>query len=99
MLSAVNVNSDILERYPALIHRDGTLRLQIIRDNLCVMGKILMYYEQLTGNILLINTSFNGHEEPIVETQDEAIACAKNNSIRYMFCDGKLIDIFDYNDI
>ncbi len=37
------------------------------------MYRILERYEELTGVPLLVNTSFNMHEEPIVCTPEDAI--------------------------
>lgn len=93
MLSAIRVREEVKYNYPALVHRDGTLRLQISRDPSSVISKILVQYENISGKILLINTSFNGKDEPIVETPEEAISCAKNNSIPYLLCRGELIEI------
>lgn len=94
MLSAIKVNTNTKIKYPALVHADGTIRLQIIRDQESTLGKILHQYEEITGHILLINTSFNGNNEPIVETPDQAIICAQKNKIPYIIYNGDIIKIF-----
>jgi carbamoyltransferase len=59
---------------PAIVHVDNTARPQIIREESNpLMYKILTKYSQLTSHGILVNTSFNMHEEPIVRTNDEAI--------------------------
>ena len=42
---------------------------------------------------ILINTSFNGKEEPIVETEDEALNTAKRIGLDYLVIEDKLIKI------
>tara|TARA_B100000575_G_C23106040_1_gene638412 strand:- start:1564 stop:1857 length:294 start_codon:yes stop_codon:yes gene_type:complete len=59
---------------PAVVHVDGTARPQIIypQQNFAYY-KILKKYKELTGIGSLINTSFNMHEEPIVESPKDAL--------------------------
>lgn len=60
---------------PAVVHVDGTARPQIIRRDINPdYYDILTEYNRLTGRSILVNTSFNMHEEPIVCTADEAVA-------------------------
>jgi len=74
---------------PAAVHTDNTARPQIIdkKINLRVF-KILNEYKKITNIPVLINTSFNMHEEPIV--------CSPNDAIR-AFIDGNL-DYLVIND-
>jgi carbamoyltransferase len=59
---------------PAVVHVDGTARPQIIRREINPeYYDILTEYNRLTGRSILVNTSFNMHEEPIVCTADEAV--------------------------
>ena len=60
------------ERIPAVVHIDGTARPQIVReaDNPLFAG-ILRRFRDRTGIPVLINTSFNVHEEPIVNRPEE----------------------------
>ena len=45
------------------------------------MYKILKDYFKKTGDLALINTSFNKHEEPIVENIEDAILALKQNVV------------------
>ena len=58
----------------AVVHVDGTARPQVVRqeDN-PGYHRILSAYKRRTGLPILVNTSFNMHEEPIVCTPDDAI--------------------------
>lgn len=59
---------------PAVVHVDGTARPQIVdQKNNPSFHKILTYYHELSGVPVLVNTSFNMHEEPIVCTPQDAI--------------------------
>lgn len=62
------------QQSPAVCHIDGTARPQLIRqhDN-PEYYEILKEYFEITGIPSLVNTSFNIHEEPIVNTAAEAI--------------------------
>jgi carbamoyltransferase len=64
----------MIETCPAVCHIDGTARPQLIReqDNPSYY-KILKEYQAITGLSSVINTSFNMHEEPIVNTAEEGV--------------------------
>jgi carbamoyltransferase len=75
MTVAVDTTERMKERCPAAVHVDGTARPQIANDDAHPdMAAILRAYEARTGTPVLINTSFNRHEEPIVHAPAEAIA-------------------------
>ncbi len=59
-------------RIPAVVHIDNTARPQIIRDSdNPLFAGILRRFRDRTGIPVLINTSFNVHEEPIVNRPEE----------------------------
>jgi len=74
MTITYKVTERMKEIAPAVVHIDGTARPQIIKssDNERVY-KILNEYKKITGIPVLINTSFNLHEEPIVNTPNDAL--------------------------
>lgn len=90
MLSAVHVNPEIIKEYPALVHIDNTARIQVIDEDSSLLYKILEQYEYLTNSFILINTSFNGKDEPIVETPENARECAKSIGIKYLYINNHL---------
>jgi carbamoyltransferase len=62
------------QQAPAIVHVDGTARPQIIdREVNPSMFGILTEYKQLRGFSVMVNTSFNMHEEPIIRTPGEAV--------------------------
>jgi carbamoyltransferase len=60
---------------PAITHVDGTARPQVVtREDNPDSHAILTEYEARTGRPILVNTSFNMHEEPIVCTPADAVS-------------------------
>jgi len=73
------------ESCPAAVHVDGTARPQLIkRDVNPGYYDILKEYEKLTGIPSLINTSFNMHEEPIVNSPDDAVRAFLDGKLDYL---------------
>ncbi len=61
---------------PAVVHVDGTARLQTVsRETNPRFYKLIEAFDQLTGVPVVVNTSFNIRGEPIVCTPEDAIAC------------------------
>jgi carbamoyltransferase len=66
------------QQAPAIVHVDGTARPQIVdREVNPSMFRILTEYKMLRGFSIMVNTSFNMHEEPIIRTPDEAVESVK----------------------
>jgi carbamoyltransferase len=73
------------ENCPAVVHIDNTARPQLVsRDDNESMYRILDEYNKLTGLPVLINTSFNMHEEPIVCSPFDAIRAFKLGHLDYL---------------
>jgi carbamoyltransferase len=74
MTITFDCNTELKEKCPAICHVDGTARPQLIReeDNRSYY-RLLKEYQRLTGLPCIVNTSFNMHEEPIVNTPSEAV--------------------------
>lgn len=76
---------------PAVVHIDGTARPQLItRDMNPFIWDILSEYKLVTGKGLLVNTSFNLHEEPIIRTSSEAIESFVKANLDLLVLDQKL---------
>lgn len=71
---------DVLEhqraRVPAITHEDGTARVQTVSpaDN-PVYHDLITRFDALTGVPMVVNTSFNDNEEPIVSSPADAVRC------------------------
>ncbi len=74
MTLACNVTEYCKEVAPAIVHVDDTARPQVITKELNpAYYEIITEYDSLTDSGILVNTSFNLHEEPIFNTPEEAI--------------------------
>jgi carbamoyltransferase len=73
MTITYDVKRDWHARVPAVVHVDGTARPQLVRrDRNPLYWRVIDRYRQLSGIPLVLNTSFNVHEEPIVCQPREA---------------------------
>jgi carbamoyltransferase len=85
MLLAEQVRPEWRDRIPAVVHVDGTARVQTVRpDQNERLYRLLKDFEVITGVPVLLNTSFNVKDEPIVETPDDAIHCFLTTGIDYL---------------
>lgn len=76
--SFMTVTYDVSEKMsrlaPAVVHIDGTARPQVIhRRHNPIYYDILSRFSDRTGIPVLVNTSFNAHEEPIVMSPEDAL--------------------------
>jgi carbamoyltransferase len=78
---------------PAAVHIDKTARPQIVdsKDNKRLY-KIIQEYKKITGTPILINTSFNMHEEPIVCSPKDALRAFIDGKIDYLILNNYLIE-------
>ena len=75
MTIACDVRPQWRDRIPAVVHVDGSARPQTIRrDDNPLYYDIVQGFAAASGLPVLVNTSFNVHEEPIVNSPAE---CAK----------------------
>ena len=73
------------ERIAAVVHVDGSARPQtIVRKSNPLYFDILAAFERATGIPVLVNTSFNVHEEPIVNTPRECAQALLDRRIDFI---------------
>jgi carbamoyltransferase len=74
MCVAVDVRADKAKHIGAVVHRDGTSRVQTVRSsNNELYYTLIQRYAKETGVPVILNTSFNLKSQPIVETPRDAI--------------------------
>jgi carbamoyltransferase len=75
MTITFDCHDEMIGTCPAVCHVDKTARPQLIRreDNPSYY-RIVEEYRKITGLPSIINTSFNMHEEPIVNTANEGVS-------------------------
>ena len=82
MTVCLDVKQAWRDRVPAVVHVDGSARPQLVRKSTNPLyWSLIDRYRQLSGIPLVLNTSFNVHEEPIVCTPQEAVAALIDNRI------------------
>jgi carbamoyltransferase len=85
MTITCNVKPQWRERIAAVVHVDGSARPQIIeRDANPLYYDILCAFERVSGLPVLINTSFNVHEEPIVNRPSECLQALSDGRIDFI---------------
>jgi carbamoyltransferase len=76
------------ERIPAVVHVDGTARPQVIGPNENPLYfDILQGFRAATGLPVLVNTSFNVHEEPIVNRPTECVKALTDGRVDFVVTD------------
>jgi carbamoyltransferase len=87
MLFACGVKAEQRDRIPAVVHQDGTARLQLVRrESNARFHELISCFFERTGVPLVINTSFND-SEPIVCTPADAIVTFRKSGIDALFMD------------
>lgn len=91
MLGAFRARKEKAPLIPAVVHFDGTSRIQAVRrETNPRFHRLLTEMEKLTGVPILLNTSFND-QEPIVCTPDDAIATFVKTKIDYLVIGSYLV--------
>jgi carbamoyltransferase len=92
MLLAKRVYPEWKDRIPAIVHVDGTARVQTVdAETNPVLYRLLKEFETLTGVPVLLNTSFNVKGEPIVETPADAMYCFLATGIDCLVLNDRLV--------
>jgi carbamoyltransferase len=91
MTISCEVSRDWRDRIPGIVHVDGSARPQIIRraDNSCYFD-VLAAFKARTGLPVLVNTSLNVHEEPIVNRPEECLKTLEEGRVDFVITPGSL---------
>ncbi len=85
MSHALRVRDGMGGYIPAVIHQDGTARVQTVHAALTPgLHALLSAFFELTGVPVLLNTSFND-QEPIVQTPAEAVDCFERTGLDFLY--------------
>ena len=92
MLVTTSVKPEWRDKIPAVTHVDNSARHQSVtpESNLKFYNIINKFYEKTQVPVLL-NTSFNGPREPIVETPFEAMKCFIDRNLDFLVINNFLI--------
>jgi carbamoyltransferase len=74
MEKVVKIKPQLIEKVPAIVHADGSCRLQTVNQKLSPkFYNLIKVFHTKTEIPILLNTSFNINNEPIVDTPSDAI--------------------------
>lgn len=86
MMYAVNCQPGIEHKIPAIIHVDGTCRIQTVkREENPHYYDVIKAFKEKTGVPIIFNTSFNLGGEPLVETLEDALWTLSQTGIDYLY--------------
>ncbi len=81
-LQGIDKIKAVRSRIPAVTHVNYSARLQTVSETSNpIFYNLLKAFDQLTGCPMLVNTSFNVKDEPIVESPEEAYRCFMSTNI------------------
>ena len=86
MTSTVKCTNVFEKKCPAVTHIDKTARPQIVyKEKDPFLWSLLKKWEKKSGEMSLVNTSFNAHEEPIICNEKEAIKALTRGMIDILY--------------
>ena len=85
MSYVIKFKEEVRDKVPAVVHFDGSARLQTITENDNKWyHNFIKKWQAKSGVPILLNTSFNDRE-PICETPEHAINCFLGTEIDYLY--------------
>ena len=92
MLVTTTVKEEWRDKIPSVVHHDGTSRYQSVtkENNEEYYNLISAFYEKSEVPVVL-NTSFNGPDEPVVETPEDAINSMIKHDLYALFINDYII--------
>ncbi len=92
MLLAIPTRKEKQKEIPAVVHVDGTCRIQsVTKEDNGRFYDLIHAFKNITGVPLILNTSFNLAGDPIVETPDDAIECFLKTKIDYLILEEYIV--------
>lgn len=86
------MTADVIDsRLPAVTHVDGSARVQTVDESSRELHLLLKSYKELSGISVVMNTSYNGPGEPIIQRAHEALEFFVNSEIDILFMEGYII--------
>jgi len=93
MTTTLYANERCRKEAPAIVHVDNTARPQIIRKHpQPEMHRMLVEYERLSRLNILINTSYNMHEEPIVCSAEDCVDAFLQSQLDALFMEKYVVE-------
>jgi carbamoyltransferase len=93
MLRVVEFRPEVRSLVPAVVHVDGTGRVQTVSKEFGGrFYELIRRFYYATGIPILLNTSFNGRNEPIVETPEDALWCMLQNGLDFVVLEDRIVE-------
>lgn len=94
MLETFSATPGAREAAPAILHLDGTARVQTVdRDQNPALHALLTAFNAATGVPILCNTSLNDKGEPIVQTPAEALNFCLRKGVEVAYIAGRRVQL------
>ena len=92
MSMSLPVSSRWQERYPVIVHKDGTTRAQVVTEKTNEdFYRLLKAFQARTGHGLLINASLSRPGEALVCTPEDAVNMFMGTDLNYMIMENVLV--------
>lgn len=86
MITSFDVKPEKKDKIPAVVHVDGTVRPQMVKkETNKLYWELINEFGLITGEYIILNTSFNVMGEPIVNNPQDAIKCFFDSGIDALF--------------
>lgn len=90
MNQIVKVREEYADKLSAVVHVDGTSRIQTVYEN-TIIHDLLIEFEKLSGFPIILNTSFNIKDKTMVLTPCDAIETFKDTDLDLLVLDNYII--------
>lgn len=98
MLRVHSADNNSKENIPAVLHLDGTARIQTIDEaNQPLLYKLIKYYGDTRGEYVICNTSLNDNNEPIINKIEEAFNFALRKNISVIYINGIRLELKNHD--
>ena len=84
---------------PSVTHVDNSARIQTVtKESNQLFYELIKSFDSITQTPILLNTSFNVKDEPIVNTIEDAYSCFLSTDLDYLVCSNFLLKKEDQFD-
>lgn len=90
MNQIVKVRNEYEDKLSAVVHVDGTSRIQTVCEN-TLIHELLLEFEKLSGFPIILNTSFNIKDKTMVLTPSDAVETFKDTDLDLLVIDNYII--------
>lgn len=93
MITSFDVRKEKRKSIPAVVHVDGTVRPQMVqKDTNPLYWELINEFGKISGEYIILNTSFNVMGEPIINNPKEAIRCFFDGGIDVLFIGNYMLE-------